>query len=62
MTSDKKYNVQLDVTFTKTYYVEAKSETHAEQKAKHEAWDDHHGEVINDVKTVSSTLEELCDE
>ena len=50
----KQYSVQIDTTFTKNFYVEANSEEEANEKAKQEAYDNHHGEVIIGAQIVNT--------
>ena len=50
----KQYSVQIDTTFTKNFYVEANSEEEANEKAKEQAYDNHHGEVIINNEIVNT--------
>ena len=55
----KQYQVKIDTTFTKMFYVEANSEEEAKEKADKEAWDNHHGEVIMGNEVIGC---DECDE
>ena len=53
-----KFTVTVDTTFTNTYYIEAESQDKAEEIAKDNAWQNHHGESIINVEIVDTIEEE----
>tara|TARA_B100000900_G_C20542334_1_gene701034 strand:+ start:978 stop:1148 length:171 start_codon:yes stop_codon:yes gene_type:complete len=55
----KKYDVKVDITFSKSIYVNAETEDEAKKLAEDEAYSHHHGEVIMGVEIIDiDTLEE----